>query len=539
MMEKKKTISLVSSSPVQAPLQCTRRLYFDGPGSFWRNTDFESDSPGISTKLQGLPSKNSTFWQLVKVTWRGTWMNYQQNNKERISRNEKSLPDAFQKKMVRPSNREDFAFILEIVEERHISNFLSKSFFLVNGITWRCWEQPWDELVHLNEFIATLVDFPDQPPGVFELPDANSTQYPKIPRSPPWRSAKITCKTRHLLPFPSSSFTTMPFVAPTQSSSTEKKTKDQGRKDFCHLIKLQCAISRSVEFFEEFLDVLLGLCRRHGEFWCHGVQQKQDFLKGIEVVSPKETSAIVLIVLIKLQVSKYQYPCVKPPDSSLFFENFKKNSLAFTSQWDRLFCATNLTKCQPFSFGSKKQTCQSKPLALFCRLMCHLARADDDNLACGTYMPSTPFSKLGPGQSPRGSGLSIQPQRNDGTVWKKPTMIFKKSTQKNCVHHSWLKDNSMSLCCRIRDWQVFNCSSMNAGRTEVSDLANTATQNWWFRGTLQVRFSKEKRFTKIWALESPLISGSMPSPHGWDSREQKKLTGLWMWNSRNYRFLWQ
>ena len=95
---KKKPISLVSSSPVQAPLQCTRRLYFDGPGSFWRNTDFESDSPGISTKLQGLPSKNSTFWQLVKVTWRGTWMNYQQNNKERISRNEKSLPDAFQKK---------------------------------------------------------------------------------------------------------------------------------------------------------------------------------------------------------------------------------------------------------------------------------------------------------------------------------------------------------------------------------------------------------------------------------------------------------
>lgn len=252
MMEKKKTISLVSSSPVQAPLQCTRRLYFDGPGSFWRNTDFESDSPGISTKLQGLPSKNSTFWQLVKVTWRGTWMNYQQNNKERISRNEKSLPDAFQKKMVRPSNREDFAFILEIVEERHISNFLSKSFFLVNGITWRCWEQPWDELVHLNEFIATLVDFPDQPPGVFELPDANSTQYPKIPRSPPWRSAKITCKTRHLLPFPSSSFTTMPFVAPTQSSSTEKKNQGSGQKRLlpshqvamCHLPK--CRIFRRV-----------------------------------------------------------------------------------------------------------------------------------------------------------------------------------------------------------------------------------------------------------------------------------------------------
>lgn len=54
----------------------------------------------------------------------------------------------------------------------------------------------------------------------------------------------------------------------------------------------------------------------------------------------------------------------------IFFENFKKNSLAFTSQWDRLFSATNLTKCQPFSFGSKKQTCQSKPLAFFFVALC-------------------------------------------------------------------------------------------------------------------------------------------------------------------------
>ena len=164
----------------------------------------------------------------------------------------------------------------------------------------------------------------------------------------------------------------------------------------------------------------------------------------------------------------------------IFLKTSKKNSLAFTSQWDRLFCATNLTKCQPFSFGSKKQTCQSKPLAfLFVHVMCHLARADDTIFwHVANFMPSTPNTQnWRPGQSPRGSGLSVQPQRNDGTVWKKNTMIFKKSPQKKCVHHSWLKDNSMSLCCRIRDWQVFNCSSMNAGRTEVSDLANTATQN--------------------------------------------------------------
>ena len=88
-------------------------------------------------------------------------------------------------------------------------------------------------------------------------------------------------------------------------------------------------------------------------------------------------------------------------------------------------------------------------------------------------------SKLGPGQSPRGLGLSVQPQRNDGTVWKKKHKDFQEVNPKKklCVHISWLKDNSMSLCCRIRDWQVFNCSSMNAGRTEVSALADTATQN--------------------------------------------------------------
>ena len=37
-----------------------------------------------------------------------------------------------------------------------------------------------------------------------------------------------------------------------------------------------------------------------------------------------------------------------------------------------------------------------------------------------------------------------------------------------------------------------------------------------------MRFSKEKRFTKIWALESPLISGSMPSPHGFSTAVNKK-----------------
>ena len=76
----------------------------------------------------------------------------------------------------------------------------------------------------------------------------------------------------------------------------------------------------------------------------------------------------------------------------IFLKTSKKNSLAFTSQWDRLFCATNLTKCQPFSFGSKKQTCQSKPLAfLFVHVMCHLARADDTIFwHVANFMPSTP-----------------------------------------------------------------------------------------------------------------------------------------------------
>ena len=178
--------------------------------------------------------------------------------------------------------------------------------------------------------------------------------YPKIPRRPTLKiSQNYLQNTDFLLPFPDSSFTTMPFfpchwsLQPTQPKAVPpKKTKDQGSKDFCHLIKLQCAISRSVEFFEEVLDRLLGLCRRHGEFWCHGVQQKKDFLKGTEVVSPKETFATVLMVLIKLQVSKYQCPCCLLATKECVSQHLHFTSSNKESEipWNSLLNSLNINK---------------------------------------------------------------------------------------------------------------------------------------------------------------------------------------------------